>query len=56
MLSKKITPVIESLEGVKTVTGTKVEYRLFGMLLYLKRLYTPAHFGFKDEWTFYDRI
>ncbi|MCM1031829.1 MAG: hypothetical protein NC410_10380 [Oscillibacter sp.] len=53
MLTKTITPILRKkpvLKGdntiyVETIVGTLVEYRLFGILLYKKRLFTPAYYG-----------
>lgn len=56
MLTKTITPIIRKtpvLESgntiyIETVAGTLVEYRLFGVLLYKKQLFTPACYGIKS--------
>jgi hypothetical protein len=47
MLKKTTTPIVEKFkgDGDLIVTGTKVEYRLFGILLYQKVLYMPAKYG-----------
>lgn len=48
MITKKTTPIIEQVNGYSAVVGTKVEYRLFGILLYRKVLYLPNKYGVKE--------
>jgi len=50
VLFRKITtPIIETnAAGDLTVMGTRVEYRLFGILLYEKILITPERFEVRD--------
>lgn len=56
MLTKTITPIIrknpvsggENTLYTETVIGTIVKYRLFGILLYKKQLFTPAYYGIKS--------
>ncbi len=55
MLRKEITPIIEEINSSPDVIGTRIEYRLFGLLLYRKTMYTPAKYGCK-EWQFIHRI
>lgn len=45
MLTKTITPI---LGKGKTVIGTIVQYRLLGILLYKKQLFTPRCWGIKS--------
>lgn len=47
MIKKVTIPIIEKLNdnGDLVVVGTKVEYRLLGILLYRKELYMPAKYG-----------
>ena len=47
---KKITSPITGTDaaGDPTVMGTRVEYRLFGILLYEKILITPERFEVRD--------
>lgn len=50
MITKTTEPIISgyaNLAGNNVVIGTKVEYRLFGILLYKKILYTPNKYGLK---------
>lgn len=50
MMTKKTEPIIEYEEETETfiVIGTKVEYRLFGILLYKKTFLSPEAFGIKE--------
>lgn len=48
MITKKTTPIIDIVNCQFAVTGTKVEYRLFGILLYRKILYLPNRHGVKE--------
>lgn len=47
MIKKLTAPILEQLndDGDMVVVGTKVEYRLLGILLYKKELYTPQKYG-----------
>lgn len=47
MIKKKTTPIIGKFNGNGdlVILGTKVEYRLFGILLYQKKLYMPSKYG-----------
>lgn len=47
MIKKLITPIIEQINknGDMIVVGTKVEYRLLGILLYKKEFYNPEKYG-----------
>lgn len=48
MLTKTTDPIMSdctNLAGNNAVIGTKVEYRLFGILLYKKILHTPNKYG-----------
>ncbi len=53
MLTKTITPILRKKPVSKddntlykeTIIGTLVQYRLFGILFYEKRLFTPACYG-----------
>lgn len=49
MIRKKTIPIIENVEGFEgmIVVGTKVEYRLFGILFYEKTLLLPFRYGVK---------
>lgn len=48
-MTKVITPIVrEHVRGMKEVTGVRVEYRLFGILLYRKILVMPEVFGVYD--------
>lgn len=55
MLTKEITPIVSSKQNGPGVVGTLVEYKLFGILLYRKRMYNPNYYGLK-EWEFTHRI
>lgn len=58
MLVKTIEPIIEScasLASCDNVIGTKVEYRLFGILLYKKLFFTPGKYGIKN-WNHYQVV
>ena len=50
MMTKKTEPIIEYEEETETfiVIGTKVEYRLFGILIYKKTFLSPEAFGIKE--------
>jgi len=41
MLTKTTSPITEWTGNEGAVIGTKVEYRLFGILLYKKKAFTP---------------
>lgn len=56
MLTKTITPIISSAQSGPGVVGTLVEYKLFGILLYRKRMYYPNYYGVSMEWEFTHRI
>lgn len=58
MIKKTTTPIVEKLNGNGdlTVMGTKVEYRLFGILLYSKLLYLPAKYGIRYYDDYHTRI
>ena len=48
-MTKITTPIVrEQVRGMKEVTGVRVEYRLFGILLYRKILVMPEVFGVYD--------
>ncbi len=55
MFTKEITPIISSAQGDPGVVGTLVEYKLFGILLYRKRMYNPSYYGL-TEWDYDWRI
>lgn len=55
MFTKEITPIISSAQSGPGVVGTLVKYKLFGLLLYRKRMYTPEYYGLSD-WNFTYRI
>jgi|GEM_PF-4142478 hypothetical protein len=52
MITKKVFPMFKNEDGkvylrdgeVSRVTGTRVEYRFFGILLYLKIFYKPLYY------------
>jgi len=46
MLKKKVCPIIDRTEEIekKKIVGLSVEYRLFGLLIYKKTIYTPARY------------
>lgn len=55
MITKTVEPILSdcaSLAGGNAVIGTKVEYRLFGILLYKKVLYTPNKYGVAENFEF----
>lgn len=58
MISKRTIPIIEKVNGfdVPIVVGTKVEYRIFGILLYKKILLLPIYYGFRDWFDFPTQI
>ncbi len=47
MIKKVTIPIIEEIDGyaVPIVVGTKVEYRIFGILLYRKTFFLPVRYG-----------
>lgn len=55
MIKKVTTPIIEKsvVYSILTVVGTKVEYRIFGILLYKKILYLPLKYGVKEYNDYY---
>ena len=53
MIKKEINPIIETVDGKKEVTGSKTEYRVLGILVYQKVLYTPLKYGFSIGYEFY---
>lgn len=55
MITKEITPIIMPAQGIPSVVGTLVKYRLFGILLYRKRMFNPSYFGLR-VWQFTHRI
>lgn len=58
MLTKMIEPILSANAAQasgSTVIGTKVEYRLFGILLYKKVLYTPNKYGL-TYWDCYQTV
>lgn len=58
MITKTVEPIMEngaSMTGC-TVVGTKIEYRLFGILFYKKVLYTPQKNGMNFEGEFFTRF
>lgn len=58
MIKKVTAPLIEKLDGCEEsiVVGTKVEYRIFGILLYEKSLLLPIYWGIMDWDDFQTRI
>jgi len=51
MLRKMTTPIVDG----QRVIGTRTEYRLFGILLMRKELFTPEKWGI-NEYRFYSPI
>ena len=47
MIRKKIMPIIDSVSG--SVTGTTIEYRILGILVYEKTLYLPNKYGSDND-------
>lgn len=58
MIKKVTAPLIEKLDGCEEsiVVGTKVEYRIFGILLYEKSLLLPIYWGIMNWDDFQTRI
>ena len=58
MIKKMTTPIIAKFNGNGdlVIIGTKVEYRLFGILLYQKKLYMPAKYGMSHYENYQIRI
>jgi hypothetical protein len=57
MFTKTIEPIIEGLtSNTPKVIGSRIEYRLFGLLLYLKTIHTPAKYGITEWGEWYYRI
>jgi len=62
MITKKIFPVFNTEDGdcymcdgeIAKITGSRAEYRLFGILLYAKTLYNPWYYKVQilDEWVY----
>ena len=55
MISKFIKPLIDPDPNGMGVVGTRVEYRLFGILIYRKVMHSPSYYGI-TEWDFTHRI
>lgn len=53
MLTKEITPIVSSKQNGPGVVGTLVKYKLFGILLYRKRMYYPNYYGLAS-WDCFD--
>lgn len=53
MFTKEITPIISSTQDGSGVVGTQVKYKLFGILLYRKRMYYPNYYGI-TSWDYFD--
>lgn len=57
MITKTVEPIMDSYAMVRgTVVGTKVEYRVFGILLYKKILHTPFMHGINFLGEFFTRF
>ena len=56
MITKHTGPITIFVKGKDILVGTKVEYRIFGWLIYRKTLYTPEMKGIKEYNHFYHRI
>lgn len=54
MIKKVTVPIIEKINGYANpiVVGTKVEYRIWGILLYRKTFLQPIHYGV-ERWDDY---
>lgn len=55
MITKTINPIIDATGTARIVVGTRVEYRLFGLLIYRKTMFTPEKYGI-TEYEFNHRI
>lgn len=53
MFTKEIAPIISSAQSGPGVVGTLVKYKLFGILLYRKRMYYPNYYGLAC-WDYFD--
>ena len=49
MITKKVFPIFNDVKGTLPedcqVRGTRIEYRLCGILLYIKTFYLPEYYG-----------
>ncbi|MBQ4278327.1 MAG: hypothetical protein IJC16_00040 [Rikenellaceae bacterium] len=55
MFTKLIIPIIEGDGEDRRTVGTQIDYRLFGLLICRKIMFTPSKYGLK-EWEFTYRI
>lgn len=54
MIKKTVEPIIEEIDGTKMCVGTRIEYRVFGLLIYRNVVSLPNRYGLKT-WEFYCR-
>lgn len=61
MLTKTIEPIMADTSALNAISeqpvvvGTQVKYRIFGILICRKTMYTPAKYGL-EEWQFIHKI
>lgn len=48
MITKTINPIIDANIVPRIVIGTRIEYRLFGLLIYRKTMFTPEKYGIAE--------
>jgi hypothetical protein len=48
MKTKVTQPIMETINGKRTVTGFTIEYRLFGILLCRKTSYSISRYGITE--------
>lgn len=46
MITKTIEPIINLTN--ESVIGTDIQYRIFGLLIYRKTMYSPEKYGIKE--------
>lgn len=52
MIIKTTIPLVATKQGKNTVIGTLIEYRLFGLLLCRKKLYTPSAYDAEGDYVY----
>lgn len=52
MIKQTVEPILEEVDGKKMCVGTRIEYKVFGLLIYRKVVSLPNRYGVKT-WEFY---
>ncbi|MEE0055267.1 MAG: hypothetical protein U0I70_02925 [Alistipes inops] len=48
MITKIIKPILSKTDDAWRVVGTRIEYRLFGLLICRKTMFTPERYGITE--------